>query len=86
MLVIWLENVTSLKLSGLNYSSLLTDMWSLIGAELTSLKIENVHCEVDISFVGKLCDNLEDLSVINSRLEGTDNVEDHRPMRECSLD
>merc|ERR1719244_1770901 len=69
-----LKNVGSLKLGGLNYSSLLTDMCSLIGSQLTSLKIETVHCEVDVSLVGKLCDNLEELSVINARVEGTDNI------------
>jgi len=75
-----LKNVGSLKLGGLNYSSLLTDMCSLIGSQLTSLKIETVHCEVDVSLVGKLCDNLEELSVINARVEGTNNIQDHRPM------
>ena len=74
-----LKNVGSLKLGGLNYSSLLADMCSLIGPQLTSLKIETVHCEVDISLVGNLCDNLEELSVINARVEGRDSSQNHRP-------
>lgn len=71
-----LENVLSLKLGGLNHSSFMQDMCSLIGSQLTSLKIETVHFDVDISLIGKQCPNIEDLNVINARIKVNKNSDE----------
>ena len=41
--------IQTLKLGGLNHSLFLQNMFSLIGRQLTCLKIETVHFDVDIS-------------------------------------
>jgi len=66
-------NILSLKLGGLNHPTFLKDMCSLIGSQLTSLKIETVHFDVDIGLIGKQCPNIEDLNVINARIKVTKN-------------
>ena len=63
-----LENITRLKLGGLNHSSFMKQICSLLGSQLTYLKIETVHFEVDISIIGNECQNLEELNVINARV------------------
>jgi hypothetical protein len=72
-----LENILSLKIGGLNHSSFLKDLCSLIGSQLTCLKIETVHFDVDINLIGKQCPNIEDLNVINARIKVTKTSEDH---------
>ena len=64
-----LENITRLKLGGLNHSSFMKQICSLLGSQLTYLKIETVHFEVDISIIGNECQNLEELNVINARVK-----------------
>ena len=63
-----LAHVETLKVGGLGYSSLLTQLTGLIGDQLVSLKIETVHFDINIETVAFYCPNLEELSVINARL------------------
>ena len=42
-----------------------------IGSQLTSIKIETVHFDIDISLLGKQCPNIENLNVINARVKVT---------------
>ena len=63
-----LAHVDTLKIGGLNYSSLFTEMTSIIGHQLVNLKIETVHFDINIDMIAYYCPNLEDLSVINARL------------------
>ena len=74
-----LKDVHTLKLGGLNHQSFLTDVSQCIGPQLTSLKIETVHFDVDIGLIGKHCSNLEDLNVINAKVKITtsDQNDDH---------
>jgi len=60
--------VESLKIGGLNYSSLLTEMTSLIGEQLLNLKIETVHFDINIDIIAHYCPNIEELSLINARI------------------
>ena len=62
-------NIHSLKLRGLNHPTFLEDMSSLIGNQLTCLKIETIHFDVDISLLGKQCKNIEELNVIDARIK-----------------
>ena len=50
-----LEHIHTLKLGGLHDSLFLQNMISLIGSQLTCLKIETVHFNVDISHIGCQC-------------------------------
>ena len=63
-----LEHVETLKIGGLGYSSLLTEMAGLIGRQLLSLKIETVHFDINTDIIAHYCPQLEELSVINARL------------------
>ena len=66
-----MKHVDKLKLGGLNHISFLEDMCFHIGSQLTSIKIETVHCDVDISLLGRECPNIENLNVINARVKVT---------------
>merc|ERR1711874_703361 len=66
-----LPEVKTLKVGGLNYSSILSDLCSVVGRQLTTLKIETVHFDINIDDVGQDCPNLEELSIINARLSVT---------------
>eukprot|EP00090_Calanus_glacialis_P017558 TRINITY_DN2729_c0_g1_i3.p1 TRINITY_DN2729_c0_g1~~TRINITY_DN2729_c0_g1_i3.p1 ORF type:complete len:539 (+),score=118.96 TRINITY_DN2729_c0_g1_i3:75-1691(+) len=72
-----LESIQTLKLGGLNHSLFLQNMISLIGSQLTCLKIETVHFDVDISLIGWECPNIEDLNIINARVKVTKHIDDH---------
>jgi len=63
--------LTNLKLGGLHYHSLLKDMVNVIGSQLTKLKIETFHFDIDINLIGRTCLVLKDLSVINGRIKVT---------------
>jgi len=63
-----LTRVTSLKVGGLSHSSVLTELQGAIGAQLTILKIETVHFDINIQVIGMECPSLEELSVINARI------------------
>merc|ERR1712106_1080259 len=67
--------VRTLKVGGLNYSSILSDLTSVIGRQLTALKIETVHFDINIDDIGQHCPNLEELSIINARLSVTQSTE-----------
>jgi hypothetical protein len=60
-----------LKVGGLNYSSILSDLTSVIGSQLTTLKIETVHFDINIDTIGQDCPNVEELNIINARLSVT---------------
>ena len=66
-----MKHVDKLKLGGLNHSSFLQDMCFHIGSQLTSIKIETVHFDIDIILLGKQCPNIENLNVINARVKVT---------------
>jgi len=72
-----LENITRLKLGGLNHSSFMKQICSLLGSQLTYLKIETVHFEVDISVIGNECQNVEELNVINARVKVSKHSDGH---------
>merc|ERR1719228_3104768 len=76
----YMKNVDKLKLGGLNHSSFLEDMCFHIGSQLTSIKIETVHCDLDISLLGRGCPNIENLNVINARVKVTKVSDDHCEM------
>merc|ERR1711976_517312 len=63
-----LAHVDTLKIGGLNYSSLLTEMTSIIGHQLLNLKIETVHFDINIDIIAHYCPNIEELSLINARI------------------
>jgi len=64
-----LKNIKRLKLGGLNHSSFSKQICSLLGSQLTYLKIETVHFEVDISLIGIECPKVEELNIINARVK-----------------
>merc|ERR1711892_988881 len=70
-----LTEVKALKVGGLNYSSILSDLTSVIGRQLTTLKIETVHFDINIDDIGQDCPNLEELNIINARLSVTPSTE-----------
>merc|ERR1719483_446982 len=72
-----LENISRLKLGGLNHSSFMKQMCSFLGSQLTYLKIETVHFEVDISVIGRECLNIEELNIINARVKVTKHSDTH---------
>jgi len=63
-----LAEVRTLKVGGLNYSSILSDLSKLIGSQITTLKIETVHFDINIDNIGQDCPNVEELSIINARI------------------
>lgn len=63
-----LAEVRSLKLGGLQQPALLAQLATLIGSQLTTLKIETVHFDINIDTIGMLCPALEELSIINARV------------------
>jgi len=63
-----LAEVRTLKVGGLNYSSILSDLSRLIGSQITTLKIETVHFDINIDTIGQDCPNVEELSIINARI------------------
>jgi len=63
-----MANVTSLKLGGVSHSSVLKELQGVVGPQLTVLKIETVHFDIDIEMIGRSCTCLEDLSIINARV------------------
>jgi len=66
-----LANVHTLKVGGLNHSSILSEINTLIGSNITTLKIETVHVDINLDKIGCECPNLEDLSVVNARIRVT---------------
>merc|ERR1712128_51876 len=72
-----LSNISRLKLGGLNHSPFMKQMCCLLGCQLTYLKIETVHFEVDISVIGKECLNIEELNIINARVKVTKHSDTH---------
>jgi len=79
-----LPEVKTLKVGGLNYSSILSDLCSVVGRQLTTLKIETVHFDINIDDVGQDCPNLEELSIINARLSVTPHT-DKQPFSTASM-
>lgn len=63
-----LAEVRTLKVGGLNYSSILSDLSKLVGSQITTLKIETVHFDINIDNIGQDCPNVEELSIINARI------------------
>ena len=59
-----LSDLRTLKVGGLNYSSILSDLSSVLGRQLTTLKIETVHFDINIDNIGHDCPNLEELNII----------------------
>jgi len=70
-----LARVTSLKVGGLSHFSVLTELQAAIGPQLTVLKIETVHFDINIEMVGIECSSLEELSIINARVGLTPSTE-----------
>merc|ERR1712038_589541 len=65
------SNITRLKLGGLTSHYFSTQMCSLLGSQLSYLKIETVHFDVDIMVVGEECPNIEELNIINAKVKTT---------------
>jgi len=63
-----LSRVETLKIGGLNYVSLFSDMVNTIGHQLVNLKIETVHFDINTDIIAFYCPNIEELSIINARL------------------
>jgi len=66
-----LNAVQTLKVGGLNFYSILSEINTLIGSQITSLKIETVHFDINLDSIGVECPNIEDLSIINARIGAT---------------
>merc|ERR1711970_1222788 len=66
-----LRNITRLKLGGLNNPSFSRQMCSLLGSQLSYLKIETVHFEVNITLIGEERHNIEELNIINAKVKAT---------------
>jgi len=66
-----LFNITRLKLGGLNHNSFLKQMCFLLGSQLSYLKLETVHFDIDISVIGAECPNIEELDIINAKVKVT---------------
>ena len=60
--------VRSLKVGGLSHPSILTELHAVIGAQLSFLKIETVHFDINVEVLGAECPGLEELSIINARV------------------
>ena len=63
-----LARVRSLKVGGLSHPSVLTQLQAVIGPQLSVLKIETVHFDINVEVVGSACPGLEELSIINARV------------------
>lgn len=63
-----LNAVQTLKVGGLNFYSILSEINTLIGSQITSLKIETVHFDINLDNIGVECPNVEELSIINARI------------------
>jgi len=63
-----LNAVQTLKVGGLNFYSILSEINTLIGSQITSLKIETVHFDINLNDIGVECPNIEELSIINARI------------------
>merc|ERR1719187_111132 len=68
-------NITRLKVGGLNHHSFLNQMCSLLGSQLSYLKIETVHFDVDISVIGQECPNIEELNIINAKVKASKHID-----------
>merc|ERR1719312_209041 len=66
-----LRNITRLKLGGLNSNSFSRQMCSLLGSQLSYLKIETVHFDININAIGEQCPNIEELNIINAKVKVT---------------
>lgn len=75
-----LSRVRSLKLGGLNHSSFLCNMIHLIGGQLTRLKVETVHFDIDIHTIGLTCPVLQEIHIINARVKVGDCTEEDEGM------
>jgi len=64
-----LSNISRLKLGGLNSNSFSRQMCSLLGSQLSYLKLETVHFDVDITMIGEECPNIEELNIINAKVK-----------------
>jgi len=63
-----LARVRSLKVGGLSHPSILTELHAVIGPQLSILKIETVHFDINVEVLGAECPGLEELSIINARV------------------
>jgi len=63
-----LARVRSLKVGGLSHPSILTELHAVIGPQLSTLKIETVHFDINVEVLGAECPGLEELSIINARV------------------
>jgi len=70
-------NLHILKLGGLTYPSIISEMTSVIGLQLTTLKIETVHFDINLEDIGITCLNLEELHIINARLAISNRTSSH---------
>jgi len=66
-----LRNISRLKLGGLNSDSFSRQMCSLLGGQLSYLKIETVHFDININLIGEQCPNIEELNIINAKVKVT---------------
>jgi hypothetical protein len=72
-----LPNLHVLKLGGLTYSTIISEMTRIIGFQLTTLKIETVHFDINLADIAITCPNLEELHIINARLAISDRTSNH---------
>lgn len=64
-----LARVASLKLGGLNHPNFLAGMATIVGPQLTCLKLETVHFDIDVHVLGRHCTALTELHIINARVK-----------------
>lgn len=69
-----LSHVHTLKVGGLNHFSILSEISSLIGSNITTLKIETVHFDLNLDKIGNECPNIEDMSIVNARIRVTPKI------------
>lgn len=63
-----LSHIHSLKLGGIHSHRIMSDFVNLIGPQLTALKLETIHVDIQLDFIGSGCVNLEELHIINARV------------------
>jgi len=63
-----LPQLRVLKLGGLTYPSIMSELMQLFGNQLTTLNIETVHFDINLEIIGSNCLNLEQLHIINARI------------------
>jgi hypothetical protein len=80
-----LPNLHVLKLGGLTYSTIISEMTRIIGFQLTTLKIETVHFDINLADIAITCPNLEELHIINARLAISDRTSNH-PVQSYSFE